>query len=1121
MLPATSPTPAPEQLHAKKLSAMRQAYTQEIEELHDWTAALEDTLTNLVRSHGPCAVVGASLQESMRALTKNGSSAAPAPAAIPGLSSPNMRVLAQVMQRTPVESSCANAAHNAGKAGRRSEPALRPGTKGIESGAADVRILELERQLQDLTENFVKQMCELQEENHHLRNSTQRCSTSAVPCRDEDTGKINLKTMQGSASDNAARENHTLQKQVDQLNSLVDTLTTQLTDRDQELAASKALNQSMQGVLEHARKKERQWASRIDEEVDQALWSLNELSLDRARHSLERSQVSTHVKKLNDLNEVTQKPLVFIRANHLQNALNIQEPAEGLRSMRVDADARDNKSATKNISRVTHAAGAAVKIPASVGAKPRSRQTFGTFMKDPLDGIPEGNEESSHTVKEVLGSANVLNYFDAHGQLSHEMEPEEPSLSVRCLSPPRLANTVPSCRQVTCCEFMGSTLESAYKRYDGDVEDLLCVDPLVKYPLTEESGNDQLPNEGTAFASGGGTSGPCTQWVGEKRTLNSVEGFNTNAFALIHAAPEKPPRPSVCGGAQEGWCGEDMPGSMSLIQDVLPLSYGIEAPPSTPVFDQRAETMQIPSPQPAPCVATGNCGANELFHDMSRGNLRNQTAEVTVLKALPQGDVRKGSFVLEMEAAKQESMSQGPHYINSQYWLEVQKFIEVSYNAPSDLEQTMVCSKAASRSADKPPLRPTNQQAPSGGKPRKPRPSGQDDMFSGGLAPGVPSAHAPSRFQDFVPSAHFQVPSQPPGDMTRYCAGKSMASVDNVCESHPKLMQSEYKVRVCSLWNTVCVQSYLSLLLLSLSLILSSLTLCPCLCASLITYITCLLSPTPQGSGAQSKTIAKSLQGGRDGESNTPKTLKSVASSRGSKSSMKKLISSCLLQTSRFISRARSMSPRAREPSPATRDTSPSARSACGSTSGRVEGNNERYSRKATCFSSEHNSSRKSSSRRPSDDNLDHDHMHRFLQQSLLAAQTAQEKQDATTGGPAQGQDSILKEANVNGTLLPSPNSSIQFRPANWHGSPSVQEPSRQHVTIDANRPPRIRTKQPDGETYVKGADAHDAGDHTANQSLQKHDVRSQSGERPKSGERRSRSPSFRSLTSVSNDRIM
>ncbi len=267
-----------------------------------------------------------------------------------------------------------------------------------------------------------------------------------------------------------------------------------------------------------------------------------------------------------------------------------------------------------------------------------------------------------------------------------------------------------------------------------------------------------------------------------------------------------------------------------------------------------------------------------------------------------------------------------------------------------------------------------------------------------------------------------------------------------------------------------------------------------------------MLSPTPQGSGAHvySKTSTKALPGGRDGESNTPKTPKTVASFRGSKSSIKQFISS-------FISRARSMSPnRAREPSPATRDTSPSARSACGSTSRRVEGNNERSSRKATSLSSEHNSSRQSSS------SLSHDHMHRFLQQSLLAAQTAQGKQDATTGGPAQGKDPILKEANANGTLLPSSHLSIQFRPANWHGSPSVPESSHQYVTIDSNRPRRIRTKQPSGETCVVGADAHDAGDHNANQSLQK-----PSGEHPKSGERRSSSPSFRSLTSVSNDRIM
>ena len=207
--------------------------------------------------------------------------------------------------------------------------------------------------------------------------------------------------------------------------------------------------------------------------------------------------------------------------------------------------------------------------------------------------------------------------------------------------------------------------------------------------------------------------------------------------------------------------------SVSFTFDALSSNQGAEAPPSTPVVDQQAETMQMQSAQPAPSDDSRDCSAKHLFQDTPRANVRDrQAAEVTVLKALPEC---------------KEELLKGPHHSNSMQIREVQKFNDLTQNLAKVID-TAICgydvalasipgSIAACRSADKPPLRPMHhslnhlaknpvredpvkdssqravatKQAPPGGKPRKPRPSAQDELLCGGFGRGAPAVDDVSR----------------------------------------------------------------------------------------------------------------------------------------------------------------------------------------------------------------------------------------------------------------------------------------------------------------------------------------------------------------------------------------
>ena len=172
------------------------------------------------------------------------------------------------------------------------------------------------------------------------------------------------------------------------------------------------------------------------------------------------------------------------------------------------------------------------------------------------------------------------------------------------------------------------------------------------------------------------------------------------------------------------------------------------------------------SAQSTPIDDTKDYSAKHLFPDTSRANLTDrQAAEVTVLKALPEGEGRHGFLRVEMASGPKDEISQGPHHSHSRQIREMQKFNDLSRNLTQvmdsairqqDVALTMISdATAASRSADKPPLRPTHpslnqlaknpvredpvkessqhavamKQAPPGGKPRKPRLSAQEEFL--------------------------------------------------------------------------------------------------------------------------------------------------------------------------------------------------------------------------------------------------------------------------------------------------------------------------------------------------------------------------------------------------------
>ena len=319
------------QLHAKKMATMRQAYSEEIKELQDWNGALEDTLSRLMSTGQFTGAFGDGVMIN--------NSFVPQPL-IQGLSSPNLKVLGQVASRTPSKS-------DGPRRGEREVGSIAAASQEERS------VGELERELQDLSENFVKQMCILQEENNQLRAGASNAhaqpgwvanlNTEATPNQLEEPQSMSVGKVVSK-----------LQKQVETLSSQVENLTAQLLQARNDLQNEECKKEMRRELEDRCTRQQQQQQqqevmaiSRIDEEVDEALWLLKELSLDRARHSLERARESTLVERLDNLNHVVRKPLALIPPIHLhdlappnnKSLLNAHHSTET-----VGADARSQKA---------------------------------------------------------------------------------------------------------------------------------------------------------------------------------------------------------------------------------------------------------------------------------------------------------------------------------------------------------------------------------------------------------------------------------------------------------------------------------------------------------------------------------------------------------------------------------------------------------------------------------------------------------------------------------------------------------------------------------------------------------------------------------------------------------
>jgi len=277
--------------------------------------------------------------------------------------------------------------------------------------AAESRVEELERELQDLAENSVKQMCILTEENRRLlEDRAQRGSKMSGGVKEtlpRQTGKPSADTM-----------GRDFQKREQEMSLIIDSLKAQLLQKDMELQASemrvKYLNETHQ-------QKNAAAMSLVDNGVDELSWLINELSLDRARHSLERAQAGVQVKRMHELNNIIYERIARVP---------VQVTTHG-----------EGETATKN-EHGLHAQG-------------RSRRTVsGISAPPPVPKLPISKDVSTSIVKACPLDHSVSGGKAPLDQIPEEFEeyvqeaPEAPSSST---SQPGLLAL--QCRQVTPTQF--------------------------------------------------------------------------------------------------------------------------------------------------------------------------------------------------------------------------------------------------------------------------------------------------------------------------------------------------------------------------------------------------------------------------------------------------------------------------------------------------------------------------------------------------------------------------------------------------------------------------------------------------------------------------------------------
>jgi len=603
---------ATRQLHSKKVSAMRLAYSKEIAELQDWNAALEDTLFNLMRTAPLQDILGMSLHAVKHHvfpdnISINRGDVSKVPQPVLELSSQNMIVLAQIAKGTPLKA--ANEAHHktslqdAGENGAQEECRTR----------ADTRVKELERELQDLTEHFAQQMCMRRDDNYKRFEDVQ-VGRGALASKKMHYHVQSRPTMSGASdtSDNALRIDLTV------LRSQVESLEVQLHQKDAELRLSNESNTKLREEVGSSATLQQAFV----EEVDQALWQLNELSLDRACHTLERTAVGATVRRLDDLNQVVRKltpqlhlldapqgAKIFLQ----QNCLLIQSD-EGVMTTTHCAAAPNFPESFPEPT----AANENAQISECAAGMPRMRQScvhtqnrLGT-----LDLSLEGIEEASPVMAALEKGSSLDRRRDAS---NYPEEPDEPpfapsathlsSSSNHSIAP--TSYLVPFCRQVSRNEIVAAAAVTCTNDGASPSEDLQVADPLSNCSLAH-SVDTQEETLGLGMLadckanSGAPARPPRALEQGQAQIADGDKDWTEDSKMKLHGAPQ------VDAVSHEG-----MASRQQEFTDVSPCSQGVEAPPPTPT----GETQMLIAPLFSPTIqaaaynssSTANCGMRGLF----------------------------------------------------------------------------------------------------------------------------------------------------------------------------------------------------------------------------------------------------------------------------------------------------------------------------------------------------------------------------------------------------------------------------------------------------------------------------------------------------------------------------
>jgi len=601
------------QLHSKKVSAMRLAYSKEIAELQDWNAALEDTLFNLMRTAPLQDILGMSLHAVKRHvfpdnISINRGDVSKVPQPVLELSSQNMLVLAQIAKGAPLK-----AANEAPQTSL--QDACENGAQEECRTRADTRVKELERELQDLTEHFAQQMCIRRDDNNHRFEDLQ-VGRGAL------ASKKMLYHVQSRPTTFAASDtgDNALQMRIDLtvLRSQVESLELQLRQKDAQLRLSNENNTKLREEVGSSATLQQAFV----EEVDQALWQLNELSLDRARHTLERAAEGATVRRLDDLNQVVrkltpqlhlldapQRAKIFLQQNHL-----LSQSDEGVMTTTHCAAAPNFPESFPEPTAATENA----QIPECAAGMPRMRQScvhtqnrFGA-----LDLILERIEEASPVMAALEKGSSLDRCRDAS---NYPEEPDKPPFAPSATHLSSSSNhsvaptsyLVPFCRQVSHNEIVAAAAVTCANDGASSSEDLQVAEPLSNYFLAHNVYTQE-----------------------ETLGLGMLADCKANSIA-----PARPPRALEQGQAQitdgdKDWTGdskmkwhgapqvdamlhERMESRQQELGDVSPCSQSVEAPPSTP----NGETQMLIAPLFSPTIqaatynssSTANCGMRGLF----------------------------------------------------------------------------------------------------------------------------------------------------------------------------------------------------------------------------------------------------------------------------------------------------------------------------------------------------------------------------------------------------------------------------------------------------------------------------------------------------------------------------